>query len=340
MKNPNGYGGITKLSGNRRKPYMARKTTGFNDKGSATYQVIGYYATRPEAMMALAEYNKNPYDINAAKVTVKEIYDLWSETKFEDLKPKSKQNYECAFKHCTKIQDLAMQDIKAHHLEKVIDGLKKTHTSATINKVRSLFSQLFLYAMKNDVVDKNYAKLIDNTSIPSSTQRKPFTHEEIELLFKSTIPYADTILILIYTGFRVGELLDVKCTDINAEEWYIRGGAKTDAGKNRLVPINKKIQPFIKERLDLGNEYLISTPEGGKFNYANYRKHYFLKIMDTLGMKHTIHETRHTFATLLNNAEANQTSIIKLIGHSNFMTTEKIYSHKDINELRKAVDLI
>ena len=62
--------------------------------------------------------------------------------------------------------------------------------------------------------------------------------------------------------------------------------------------------------------------------------------MESLGFSHTIHDCRHTFATLLNNADANPTSIKSIIGHSNFETTEKIYTHKDIEELKKAVDKI
>ena len=60
MKNPNGYGTVAKLSGNRRRPYMVRKTNGFDKNGKQTYIIIGYYATREEGMIALAEYNKNP----------------------------------------------------------------------------------------------------------------------------------------------------------------------------------------------------------------------------------------------------------------------------------------
>ncbi|WP_162920228.1 LexA family protein [Clostridium fermenticellae] len=59
-----------------------------------------------------------------------------------------------------------------------------------------------------------------------------------------------------------------------------------------------------------------------------------------LNMKHKPHDCRHTFATLMNNADANPTSIKKLIGHNSFTTTEKIYTHKDIEELRKAIELI
>lgn len=57
-------------------------------------------------------------------------------------------------------------------------------------------------------------------------------------------------------------------------------------------------------------------------------------------MKHTIHDCRHTFATLLSNANANKTTIAKIIGHSDYEITKNIYTHKDINELKKAIDLI
>ena len=57
-------------------------------------------------------------------------------------------------------------------------------------------------------------------------------------------------------------------------------------------------------------------------------------------MNHRPHDARHTFATLMNNADANRTSIKKIIGHSSYETTEKIYTHKDIEELRKAINLI
>ncbi len=40
MRNPNGYGGVSKLKGNRRKPYVARITDGYRDTGSQIYKVL------------------------------------------------------------------------------------------------------------------------------------------------------------------------------------------------------------------------------------------------------------------------------------------------------------
>lgn len=74
MKLPNGYGSVTKLSGKRRKPYLVRKTTGYHidpikEKKVNDYIIIGYAATKAEGLQMLADYNNNPFDTKAAKMT-------------------------------------------------------------------------------------------------------------------------------------------------------------------------------------------------------------------------------------------------------------------------------
>lgn len=76
MRLPNGYGGVAKLSGNRRKPYVVRKTMGWHmdtekDKLVQDILIIGYATTKAEALKMLADYNNNPYDLQAAKLTLK-----------------------------------------------------------------------------------------------------------------------------------------------------------------------------------------------------------------------------------------------------------------------------
>ena len=69
MRNPNGYNSVYKLSGNRRKNYIARKTIGWNYNGKQLYQTIGYYETRAIALQDLAKYNKNHYSIEVSTIT-------------------------------------------------------------------------------------------------------------------------------------------------------------------------------------------------------------------------------------------------------------------------------
>ena len=76
MRLPNGYGSVVKLSGNRRNPFVVRKTREFNVKGHAVFDIVGYYPTREAGLIALAEYNKAPYDLTQDKTTLEELYNL------------------------------------------------------------------------------------------------------------------------------------------------------------------------------------------------------------------------------------------------------------------------
>ena len=200
---------------------------------------------------------------------------------------------------------------------------------------------VFNYALKNEYINKNIVEFLDLGKFKKVIERKIFTEEEIKILWDNEGQrYIDIILILIYTGLRVNELLTLENTQINIEERYIRTGSKTEAGKDRLIPINYKILPLILRYIKLNNKYLFQTNSGNHLIYSNYRP-IFKKLMAELGFQeHTIHDTRHTFATLLSNADANKTAIKNIIGHSDYGITEKIYTHKDIEELKKAVDLL
>lgn len=340
MKLPNGYGSVYKLSGKRRKPYGARKTVGWDDNGKQIYKIIGYYATRKEALTALADYNNNPYNLDSNTITFAEVFDKWKENKYNDISRSAINGYNAAFDTSAPLHDVKFVEIKTSHLQNIINSCGKGY--ATLRKIKSLYSQMYRYAMQNDIISKDYSAYVELGRNEDEGTRKPFTEKEIKKLFsvEKSIEFVDTILIMIYSGLRIGELLLIKPEDVDLDNRTIRGGIKTDAGKNRLVPINSKIYPFIKKRIEQSNEYLIVNSKGEKMKYDNYYKEKWIPIMEMLNMKHKPHDARHTFATLMSNAEANPTSIKKLIGHSSYVTTEKIYTHKDIEELRKAIELI
>ena len=121
------------------------------------------------------------------------------------------------------------------------------------------------------------------------------------------------------------------------------GGMKTAAGKNRVIPISKKILPFITElyKKNHESEFLIEINE--KYKRAKYdtlRRTWFAKAMQLTHLNHTPHDGRHTCATLLNNAGVNATTIKFILGHSSRDVTEKVYTHKSIEQLIEAIDLI
>ena len=340
MRLPNGYGSVYKLSGKRRKPFMVRKTIGWDDDGKQLYRTVGYYETKKLALQSLADFNNNPYDIEVSTISFTDVFERWKEKKYNDISRSAINGYNAAFEASKPLHDMKFVDIKAMHLQSVISSCNKGHS--TLRKIKSLYNQLFKYSMENDIVIKDYSNFVEIGKKTDSTSRVPFTPKEIKRLFEveQSLPYVDTVLIMIFTGLRIGELLQLKPSDINLDNNTIVGGIKTEAGKNRVVPINHKILPFITKRICSDNEYFILNDLGTKMKYDNYYRDKFTPIMEQLNMDHKPHDCRHTFATLMSNSNANKTSIKKIIGHSSYATTEKIYTHKDIEELRKAIDLI
>ncbi|CAM3411214.1 tyrosine-type recombinase/integrase [Pseudostreptobacillus hongkongensis] len=345
MKRGNGTGSVVKLSGNRRKPFAVVITTGYefvgnNKNVTQKRKYLGYFKTQKEANKYLIEFLDNPYDYSN-NITLKELYTKWSKESFLNLSELTKKNKNSSFNNLIDLHDKRFIELKTRDYQIVIDKMGDKRGAKT--GVKSLISLLYKFALKREIVSKDYSTFLEIGKKVTKIERKIFTEEEIGVLWYNLNKYdlIDTILILIYTGLRIGELLNLKISDINLEEGYLKGGSKTEAGKNRLVPIHPKIKNLIENRIDFNKEYFINGPinKNEKMSYITYFSKFNI-LMKKLGMKHTIHDTRHTFASLLSNVDANTVSISKLIGHSSYSMTEKIYTHKDKEELRKAIELI
>ncbi len=290
MRNPNGYGGVIKLSGNRRKPYCARITSGWKDDGKQIFRPIGYFKTSQEAYVALADYHKNPYSLDAISVTFEEIYEKWSASKFDKVSRSSVLGYEAAYKACPDLHKMKFVEIKKNHMQRYIDDPDIGHASK--RKLLVLFNALSNFALENDIVSKAYSEFLEMPKNTNKSTRKPFTLDEIAILFENfeRMEYIDTILILIFTGLRIGELLDIKISDVDLSERFMMGGNKTEASKERLIPINSKILPLITNWFNMGGEYLIKNPSGDKMSYFTFYDVYWKNIMEKLDMDHKPHK--------------------------------------------------
>lgn len=337
MRNPNGYGSIYKLSGKRRNPWTARVTLGYKDNGQGNYKYIGYYPTKSEAMMALAEYNKNPYDIDSRKSTLADIWEIFKTRNLGDDAGKSKKGvYNAAWKHLSPIADTPIASIKTYNLQIVVNDVKSKWQGKA--QIKSLLNQLFDIAIELDVCDKNYAKFLNIGDKEKSEIHKAFTQEEINALFENvlTSKCAALALILIYTGMRPTELLEMRIENVDLNKRIMVGGIKTKAGKNRAIPINKKILPFVKYLYDANNTYLVES-NGKNMSYIEFKN---IWKTDELLKNHLPHDGRHTFASLMDTAGANKLAIKKIMGHASSDITDGVYTHKAADELLKCVDMI
>ena len=329
---------------------MVRKTAGWRydpekDKQIQEYTIIGYAATRAEALQMLAEFNQNPIDIKAAKITFQEVYERWSKEKFPTISVSNVHGYEASFKVCSTLNNKPFKDIKLADLQFVVDTCGKNYP--TLKKLKSLFSQLYDYAMKHDICNKDYAEFVDiiryKDRNPDKRDRNKFTGEQIQRLWElAEDPYYQIVLMLIYNGCRISEFLDLRKEQVHLDEQYFDViASKTDNGI-RKVPIADKLLPFYKAWYEGSTcEYLLHTPDQKHFDYRNYYDSYFTPLMEQLGYTQTPHCTRHTCISLLAEAHVDQTMIKKIVGHSGAMTlTERVYTHLDISALVDAINRI
>lgn len=331
MKNPNHFGTVTKLSGNRRKPWIVKEGK------TGKQKPIGYTATREEGLILLAQYNNNPWDIETDKITFKELFDLWVEKRAVKLNKSNNACLKSAYKHCISLDKMKYREIKSYQMQECIDNCGRGYS--TQGSIKNLFGHLDRFALELGVITVQYSELLTSDPIPETT-KEIFTDDEVNRLWDNkNLPWVDSVLFFLYTGFRISEMINLKVENIDLIEKTMKGGVKTAAGKNRIVPIHSKIFNIVQSRVEQSKKgYLFESC--GKKLYDRAYRNIWTDTMQLLQMQHCPHECRHTFRSRLDSAGANKVCIDRLMGHKSKGTGERVYTHKNIEELRMNIELI
>lgn len=339
-KRANAQGTVYKLTGNRTKPYIAILPCKYDEDKNASRSILGYYATKTAALNALNEaIASNVTD--RINMTLADTFNSWKQTAYRELSAKSIEAYDICFKHLESLHKVKIKDIKADDVQAIID--EKSGAVATCKKIKNLYSQLCKYAMSQDIISQNYAQFL---KMPKSEKKEKeiFSIAEIKsLLLHDNDETAMIILILIFTGMRIGELFDIKKENVYLDDVPPRiiGGKKTEAGKNRLIPIHSQILKYIRYFFDKPGEYLISNSQGDRMSENNFRNRFYYPFLENNNIeKKSPHSTRHTFATMLQAKGAKPEDLIRVIGHSDYKTTTENYIHQNIDTLSEMIEMI
>lgn len=363
----NGEGSVT-YDKRRKKPYRARVTLGWElDEATGTSKQIikdlGSYKTKGEASAALANYLHNPYDLDNKDITFSQFYHIWLDEFIQDHES-HKYRMMMAYKYCSQIYNKKMREISIIDMKNCIykgtaivtrgkyKGEKKLASPSVKEGIKSMFNHMFTYALEARIVDRNYAKefSLDQKVFKEKEENRkikiPFSQEEMDKLWKSIefIPFADMIIYACYSGWRPSELIDLKVTNVDFEKDVIKGGIKSDAGKNRLVPIHPLVKPIVQkyynEAISVKSQFLFndtSKKKGIGLSYDQYLSRFNI-VMEMLKFRLDItpHYTRHTFITKAKSRQVNMNEyILKLIaGHHIGDLTEHVYTHRELEDLR------
>lgn len=340
MRKPNGYGSIKRLSGNRRRPFVFVISVGKKQKP------VEYFTTQIEAEIFQADYNKthNHRSLPDHRVTLAELYYRWLPAHTANTAPSQStlDSYANSFKHLAQLHYEPVQNLKYADYQKIIDSMRKSGLSySSLKKVRSLISLLEKYAVKIELINKCYAPLLSIGKNKAVRPHHPFSRQKINRLWSHCDePGVDTVLILLYTGMRVSEMLHLQKSDVNLRQGYIRITKSKTVSGIRTIPIHHRIFPLISKRMKFLGSNLITDSEGKPYNYSRYCI-LWREVMHSIKADgHTTHDCRHTVATLLDNAGANETAKRLILGHSGGDVTERVYTHKGLRQLRKCIELL
>ncbi|MBU4320066.1 MAG: tyrosine recombinase XerC [Thermodesulfovibrionales bacterium] len=244
----------------------------------------------------------------------------------------------------SKVEDIAMNDIRGFVAEEINSGHKKTTAGRRLAAVRSFLK--FLY--REGSIKSNPAKLVPTPKLPKMLPKFLSVDDVFALVEKPEgigfLPARDrAILELLYSsGLRVSELAGLNAEDINVREGLVK--VKGKGKKERIVPVGTKaveaIKTYFIERVLLKKKdgAFFLNRNGARLTDRSIRR-IVIKYAKAIGVNSRIgpHTLRHTFASHLLQGGADLRVIQELLGHSSLSTTQK-YTHLDITHLMDTYD--
>jgi len=348
---PQSQGTITKLSGQRTNPYWARLPADYSSVHPVR-ESLGCYPTYAAAAEALSKALYVPEKVEQKQITVtlQDIYNRFiSSHYFEALSKSAQGSHRTAWKYLLQCASVPVSEINKDTFQTPIDEMRDGNLKReTMAKARNLASLLCKEAMGMGLITVNYGQLVQLPKTDTEPA-KPFASSQIKLLWEaSDMGDKDemTVLVLIYTGMRPGELLS---TDIavhlhmDGTYWYIQHGSKTAAGRNRIIPIPKILHSVVAQLVDgRTSGPLIAAEQGGFWRLDNWRPRRFAPLMDRLKLHgYTPYSCRHTYADLQKRRQVAPEIMMEIMGHRDYATTVEKYqttTDEDIARICAAAD--
>lgn len=256
------------------------------------------------------------------------------------------------FVHYLEWQNLQLSpsQIGLEHLSAFVGYIASLGVSArTQARIISGIRAFFQYLLMEDEIKSNPAKLLD---LPRMNRKLPETLSvsEIDRIIASidmSMPTGQRNRAIIETlygcGLRVSELINLKISDIQFREAFVRITGK--GNKQRLVPIGGQAIKHIRQYMENDRHSVSFVKSQSDILFLNIRGCRLSRVMvfhivkglaEAAGIKKQIspHTFRHSFATHLVEGGADLRAVQDMLGHESITTTE-IYTHLDREYLRE-----
>lgn len=325
LKRPNGSGTVYKLSGRRKRPWVAAKAR----------TIIGYYEKRSEAVETLERLAG--VDVTERyNMTFAEVFKEWSAEHYKTIGEKSKASYDRSYDVFNPLHDSQFRKLRTRDYQDITDK-HNDKSYSTRAKLKNLLMQMYAWAMREEICTTNFAEFV-NIGGKTKTEKPIFTQEEIKKIEADQAESAKIVVMLLSTGMRIGELFGALLKNYHGT--YVIGGEKTEAGKNRVIPIRAEGREAFKYFADKAKGDLLLSGHDGQHDADNFRKREYYPLLERLGIdRKPPHTTRHTYASRAVKEGLAPELLQKILGHTDYAVTANIYTHIDTDTLVKAVDV-
>ena len=340
---PNGAG----CAYRRGRTWTACITVGWKLTPTGRAQAIrrtkGGFPTKREALAYCQQLQSAPTE--KPKMTLQQVYDAWLPVHENRVSKSTMDCYRAAFRYFDDLRYRPMCDIDVDDLQDCLDACPRARR--TRENMKAVMGLLYKYAIPRHQATMNLAEYLHTGDNDKST-RPPFSPDQVERIRQriGMTLYADVVYVLIYTGFRPAELFSL--TKDSYHDGILTGGIKTEAGKDRAVPVSPKIRAIIEQRVSACYGFLFPRENGEQMSVAYFRDYCFYPVLAAAGIQplptadhpayYTPYSARHTFANLLKGAPGSDVDKAKLIGHANYDTTKKMYQSAELDAMRKIIE--
>lgn len=365
-RRPKGSGSVYRLSGNRARPWAAAASNG---------TIIGLYASSGEAVAALDTFNAGQLPADRSKYTLAQVWQSFQQSPaWGKLSDKGREGLLTAWKRLTPLAQRKAVSVSVLEYQEILDTAMvtpryKTHTEAELaamtesqrarytslaaqppqplgydgkNRIKQLVSHLYNEMIRLQITKENLSDVLV-LPVQHTRAKRNFTQQEkAVLLAHDADPTVKIILIYLGTGMRLNELLRLPKDSVNLTQRTLTGGSKTEAGRNRVIPILDSIYPYIEYFYSRSKRYLIEE-NGRPLRDDTFRRGRFYPKLQELGIQYqadgknvlTPHRARHTFVADSITGGMSPEALTKIAGYSRYdVAVDKYADDLDLDYLR------
>lgn len=248
-----------------------------------------------------------------------------------------------------KIGEQDMADLPAVGLQEFVVSLSEKGLSAnSVNGVITVLKSSLKRAEMLNLVEKQYTACIQR---PKNREKQVECFSKTEqrkieaYIFEKNKPKLLGIILCLYTGLRIGELMALEWSDVDLQKGMIKISKSChDAWRNgeyvkvidspktqsseRIIPLPKQLILCLKDwKKQVDGNYVISGERRHGAPVRSYQKT-FERVLSRLNIAHKgFHSLRHTFATRALECGMDVKTLSELLGHKNPTVTLKRYAH-------------